>query len=64
MTERLRKMICFGIFRRTARGEKPPVEVVYLLTAFGRRFLGIINEVRRLQEAREEAALDAEQVTL
>jgi len=51
MNERLRKMIRFGIVRRTVFGEKPPVEVEYLLTPFGRRFLGILDEVRRLQQA-------------
>jgi DNA-binding HxlR family transcriptional regulator len=51
MNERLRKMLRFGIVRRTVYGEKPPVEVEYVLTPFGRRFMGIIDEVRRLQEA-------------
>lgn len=51
MNERLRKMLRFGIARRTVLGEKPPVEVEYVLTPFGRRFMGIIEEVRRLQEA-------------
>ncbi|GMU91035.1 MAG: hypothetical protein AMXMBFR4_00930 [Candidatus Hydrogenedentota bacterium] len=51
MNERLRKMIRFGIVRRTVFGEKPPVQVEYLLTPFGRRFVGILEEVRRLQQA-------------
>jgi DNA-binding HxlR family transcriptional regulator len=51
MNERWRKMIRFGIVRRTVFGEKPPVEVEYRLTPFGRRFLRILDEVRRLQEA-------------
>lgn len=51
MNERLRKMLRFGIVHRTVFGEKPPVEVEYVLTPFGRRFMGIIDEVRRLQEA-------------
>jgi DNA-binding HxlR family transcriptional regulator len=51
MNERLRKMLRFGIVRRTVFGDKPPVEVDYVLTPFGRRFIGIIEEVRRLQEA-------------
>ena len=56
MNERLRKMIRFGILQRTVRGDKPPVEVEYRLTPFGLRFTGLIDEVRRLQEAldREE----------
>jgi DNA-binding HxlR family transcriptional regulator len=51
MNERLRKMIRFGILGRTVCGEKPPIEVEYRLTPFGRRFLRILDEVRRLQEA-------------
>ncbi len=53
MNERLRKMIRFGIVRRMVFGEKPPIEVEYLLTPFGSRFMGILEEVRRLQEAVE-----------
>ncbi len=58
MNERLRKMIRFGIVQRTVLGEKPPVEVEYRLTPFGVRFMGILKEVRRLQEAfdQEEVA--------
>jgi DNA-binding HxlR family transcriptional regulator len=51
MNERLRKMIRFGIVRRTVFGDKPPIEVEYRLTPFGRRFLGIVEEVRKLQDA-------------
>ena len=50
MNERLRKMIRFGILQRTVFGEKPPIEVEYRLTAFGWRFMRILEEVRRLQE--------------
>lgn len=62
MNERLHKMIQFGIVERTVFGEKPPVEVEYRLTPFGFRFMGILDEVRRLQEAidhegSEEAAV-------
>jgi DNA-binding HxlR family transcriptional regulator len=32
-------------------GDEPPIEVEYTLTPFGRRFLKIIEEVRRLQHA-------------
>ena len=53
MNERLRKMLRFGIVSRTVRGEKPPLEVEYVMTPLGRRFIGIIEEVRRLQEAVE-----------
>ncbi len=57
MNERLRKMLGFGIVSRTVFGDKPPVEVEYALTPFGRRFIGIIEEVRRLQEAVDSGAI-------
>ena len=57
MNERLRKMVRFGIVERTVFGEKPPLEVVYLLTPFGRRFMGILDEVRRLQAAIDDGAV-------
>lgn len=50
MNERLSKMSRFGIACRTVHGEKPPVEVEYALTAFGRRFMRIIDEVHQLQD--------------
>ena len=50
MNERLRKMTRFGILERSVYGEKPPLEVEYRLTPFGRRFMGILREVRLLQE--------------
>ena len=51
MNERLRKVARFGIMQRTVFGEKPPVQVEYVLTPFGHRFMGVLEEVRRLQEA-------------
>ncbi len=54
MNERLRKMVRFGILVRVVQGDKPPVVVEYQLTALGRRFLGIVSEVRRLQEEFEK----------
>jgi DNA-binding HxlR family transcriptional regulator len=51
MNERLRKMVSYGIVQRTVCGEKPPVEVDYQLTPFGRRFMTIVEEVRRLQQS-------------
>jgi len=57
MNERLRKMTRFGIVHRTAFGEKPPVEVQYRLTRFGHRFMRIIEEVRRLQEAVDQGSV-------
>jgi len=50
-------MMRFGIVNRTVFGEKPPVEVEYMLTPLGRRFLRIIEEVRRLQEAVDHGSL-------
>ena len=57
MNERLRKMLRFGIVRRTVFGDRPPVEVEYVLTTFGRRFIRILEEVRRLQEAVDHGAI-------
>jgi DNA-binding HxlR family transcriptional regulator len=57
MNERWRKMIRFGIMRRTVFGSKPPVEVEYQLTPFGRRFIRILDEVRRLQEAVDDRTI-------
>ncbi len=57
MNERWRKMLRFGIVQRTVTGEKPPVEVEYRLTPFGRRFSAIIGEVRKLQEEMDRGAL-------
>ncbi|HMO46010.1 MAG TPA: helix-turn-helix domain-containing protein [Rubrivivax sp.] len=50
MNERLQKMQRFGIVRRTVVGDKPPVEVDYLLTPLGRRFIALLDDVRRLQQ--------------
>jgi DNA-binding HxlR family transcriptional regulator len=64
MNERLRKMIRFGILQRTVFGEKPPVEVEYRLTPFGLRFMRLIYEVRRLQEALDEGSVFEPQPTV
>lgn len=50
MNERLHKLQRFGIVRRSVIGDKPPVEVDYLLTPFGQRFIELLDEVRRLQQ--------------
>lgn len=50
LNERLRKLMRLGIVDRTVHGERPPVRVEYRLTAFGRRFRRLLEEVRRLQE--------------
>jgi DNA-binding HxlR family transcriptional regulator len=57
MNERLRKLTRFGIVDRTVFGDKPPIEVEYVLTTFGRRFLKILDEVRQLQEAFDAGAV-------
>jgi DNA-binding HxlR family transcriptional regulator len=57
LNERLRKMTRFGLMQRRVIGDKPPVEVEYRLTPFGARFMRIIKEVRRLQEAVDRQAL-------
>lgn len=58
MNERLRKMMRFGIIQRTVFGEKPPIEVEYRLTPFGSRFVHILDEIQRLQEAIDSGNLD------
>ncbi len=58
LNERLRKMLRFGILERTVFGEKPPVEVEYRLTPFGRRFTRILAEVRRLQEEVDQGRIE------
>jgi hypothetical protein len=40
-------------------GEKPPTEVEYLLTPFGRPFMRILEEVLRRQEAIDDGVLRA-----
>jgi DNA-binding HxlR family transcriptional regulator len=59
MNERLRKMTRFGIIERTVYGERPPVKVEYRLTAFGLRFMEILEQVRRLQEAVDRGTVSA-----
>jgi DNA-binding HxlR family transcriptional regulator len=45
--------------QRSVHGEQPPLEVAYTLTPFGERFMGILNEVRRLQEDVDRAVIDS-----
>ncbi len=51
MNERLRKLTRFGLLDRHVHGEKPPVVVEYRLTPLGKRFMRILAEVKKLQEA-------------
>jgi len=53
-------MLRFEIARRIARGEKPLVEVVYHLTPFGRRFLKILDEARKLQKAVDKGTVNGD----
>jgi DNA-binding HxlR family transcriptional regulator len=59
LNERLRKMVRFGILRRTVFGTKPPIEVEYVLTPLGLRFIRLLDEVTALQLAIDEGRLDA-----
>lgn len=49
LNERLRKLVRFGILERQAFAEIPP-RVEYRMTAFGRRFGRVIDQVRALEE--------------
>jgi DNA-binding HxlR family transcriptional regulator len=60
MNQRLQKMQRFGIVRRSVFGDKPPLEVDYLLTPFGRRFIELLDGVRRLQEAVDNGGIGDE----
>jgi len=51
LSERLDKMIRFGILSKTAFPEVPP-RVEYSFTPFGERFLAIVDEVEKLQRDR------------
>jgi DNA-binding HxlR family transcriptional regulator len=53
LNERLRKLLRFGIIEREVFAEVPP-RVEYRLTAFGRRFDGVLGEIAALDAAREE----------
>ena len=47
LNERLRKLLRFGIIEREIFAEVPP-RVEYRLTAFGRRFDGVLKEIAAL----------------
>jgi DNA-binding HxlR family transcriptional regulator len=57
MNERLHKMMRFGIVQCSVCGEKPPLEVEFVLTSFGRRFIELLDGVRRLQEAVDNGSI-------
>jgi DNA-binding HxlR family transcriptional regulator len=51
LNERLRKLLRFGIIERQVFAEVPP-RVEYTLTAFGRRFEGVLREIAALEASR------------
>lgn len=51
MNERLKKLVGFGVIERVSYPEVPP-RVEYGLTAFGLRFVAILDEIDRLQRDR------------
>ena len=60
MNERLHKLQRFGIVRRSVVGAKPPLEVDYVLTPFGQRFIELLDEVRRLQHDLDRGSVPIE----
>lgn len=59
LSERLTKMVRFGILDRLAYPEVPP-RVEYRLTALGERFVRILDEVEAVQRELERAGRGAE----
>lgn len=49
LNERLKKLINFGILEKTVFAEIPP-RVEYKLTAFGNKFVGIIDAIEILEK--------------
>jgi DNA-binding HxlR family transcriptional regulator len=54
LNERLRKLTRFGVLQRRAYAEVPP-RVEYRLTAYGRQFARLIEQVDALQCALDQA---------
>jgi len=52
LNERLRKLLRYGIIEREVFAEVPP-RVEYRLTAFGRRFDGVLREIAALDVGRD-----------
>jgi DNA-binding HxlR family transcriptional regulator len=51
LNERLRKLLRFGIIDREIYAEVPP-RVEYRLTAFGKRFNGVLDQIAALETER------------
>lgn len=51
LNERLRKLLRFGIIERQIHAEVPP-RVEYTLSAFGKRFDGVLKEIAALESDR------------
>ena len=49
LNERLRKLVRFGVLEKTIFPEIPP-RVEYELTAFGKKFIGILDAIEELEE--------------
>lgn len=50
LNERLKKLTRYGILDKTAYAESPP-RVEYALTAFGRRFSALLDEIEQLERS-------------
>ncbi len=54
LNERLNKLLRFGLLERTVFAEAPP-RVEYSLTAFGEKFVGVLDQIEALRKELEAA---------